>query len=84
MDQKESAAARRAPARSSVFTKYRAKVTEEILAWVRQRYGGCVAPLQARTIRTAIKEQFGTAVSLTTARRILRLGLSMSYRKIQR
>ena len=55
-----------------------------MLSWVQQRYGRCTGPLHAKAVRRDLKEEFGADVSLATVRKILRLELSMSYRKVYR
>ena len=55
-----------------------------MLRWVHQKYGQGSGPLQARHVQRDIEAHFDVDVSLTTVKKILRLELGMSYKKIYR
>ena len=55
-----------------------------MLRWVHQKYGRQCGPVHAKHIQRDIKDHFDVDVSVTTIRKILRLELGMSYKKIYR
>ena len=55
-----------------------------MLQWVHEKYDNKHGPVQAKTIQYDLMQQFDQDVSLTTVRKILRIELGMSYKKIYR
>ena len=55
-----------------------------MLDYIHEKYDHCMNPIQAKNLQLDLKEHYDKEISLTTIRKILKIELGMSYKKIYR